>query len=84
MTARFDDCFSHIEENEESAAECIHCLKKHGEQVMYDPVQKRLILGREIYDDSYAKAMQTLTDLLRITSLEDYQAMDRKYNLTMY
>lgn len=84
MTARFDSCFSHLEEDEESAAECIHCLKKYGEQVFFDDTQGRLVMGREMYDDSYSSAMKALTELLKIRTRSDYEAMDKKYNLTMY
>lgn len=84
MTARFDECFSHLKEDEESAAECIHCLKKYGEQIFFDDHQMRLALGRELYDSTYQEAMRTLTDLLDIKSREDYTLVDKKYNLTMY
>ena len=84
MKARFDQCFSHLEEDEESAAECIHCLKKYGEQIFFDQAQGGLVMGREMYDDSYSGAMKTLTDILKIKTRADYESMDRKYNLTMY
>ncbi|CAC12086.1 hypothetical protein [Thermoplasma acidophilum] len=79
----FEECFNHIEDEEE-AAECIHCLKKHGEQVMFDDDLGRLVLGREIYDDRYVEKMKELTKLLSIKNRKDYEFMDRKYNLTMY
>jgi len=78
-----EECFKHMEDEEE-AAECIHCLKKHGEQVMYDDDLGRLVLGREIYDDRYVEKMKELTKLLNIRNRKDYEFMDRKYNLTMY
>ncbi len=84
MTGDFDHCFSHLESTEESAAHCIHCLKKHGEQVLYDDHEKRLKLGREVYDKHYSGEMKTLTGLLGINSRETYENMDKKYNLTMY
>ncbi len=84
MKRNFEKCFSHLEDNEESAAECIHCLKKHGEQVLFDEAEKRLKMGREAYDRKYAGEMKTLTQILGISSREKYEEMDRKYNLTMY
>ena len=84
MTDRLAQCFSHLENNEESAAECIHCLKKLGEQVMFSRTEKRLVLGRESYDPAYSDKMKNLTKLLGISSLEDYERVDRNYNLTMY
>lgn len=84
MKRDFDHCFSHLENTEESAAHCIHCLKKHGEQVLYDEQEKRLKLGREVYDKHYSGEMKTITGLLSINSRESYEEMDKKYNLTMY
>ncbi len=84
MKRDFDHCFSHLESTEESAAECIHCLKKHGEQVLFDDNEKRLKMGREIYDKKYSGEMKTLTQILGISTREKYEEMDRKYNLTMY
>ncbi|MEM0158060.1 MAG: hypothetical protein QXV22_03215 [Thermoplasmataceae archaeon] len=85
MTAQnFRDCFHHLEDSEESAAECIHCLRKFGEQVFYDPAMARLRLGREMYDSSVIEMMERITNALGIRNREDYEKMDRKYNLTMY
>ena len=84
MTDSFDHCFSHLKKDEESAAECIHCLRKHGEQVLFDREEHRLKLGREKYDARYAGEMKAISETLGIKSLEDYERMDRKYNLTMY
>lgn len=84
MKREFDECFKHLESTEESAAECIHCLKKNGEQVLFNDKEKRLMMGREIYDRQYAGEMKTLSQVLRIDSREAYEEMDRKYNLTMY
>lgn len=84
MKRDFEHCFSHLEGTEESAAECIHCLKKHGEQVLFDDSEKRLKLGREAFDVSYQDEMKKLTELLGIKSRDNYEVMDRKYNLTMY
>ncbi|KAA8923192.1 hypothetical protein [Thermoplasma sp.] len=79
----FEECFMHMEDEEE-AAECIHCLKKHGEQVMFDDDLGRLVMGREIYDNRYVDKMEELTKLLNIRNRRDYEFMDKKYNLTMY
>lgn len=84
MKRNFDECFEHLEDTEESAAECIHCLKKHGEQVMFDGELKRLKLGRELFDPQYSKHMERITELLNIKSIEDYELADKKFNLTMY
>ena len=84
MKRNFEHCFSHLEDNEESAAECIHCLKKHGEKILFDDVEKRLKMGREAYDRKYAGEMKTLTQILGVSTREKYEEMDRKYNLTMY
>lgn len=84
MKRNFDQCFNHLKEDEESAAECVHCLKKHGEQVLFDDQEKRLKLGREVYDDSYVEKMKQVSELLGINSRETYEKADRKYNLTMY
>ncbi|HLH86061.1 MAG TPA: hypothetical protein VKU79_04275 [Thermoplasmataceae archaeon] len=80
----FMECFKHLEDNEESAAECIHCLKKHGEQIFYDDYVSRLRMGREIYDSTVIDQMIRITNLLGIKSRQDYEEMDKKYNLTMY
>lgn len=79
----FRKCLEHVG-GEEEAAEAVHCLKKYGEIVMFSPEQHRLVLGREIYDNSVSKAMENLSRALGITDLESYHEADRKYNLTMY
>lgn len=84
MSRNFEECFSELESTEESAAEVIHCLKKHGEQVLFDHEEKRLKLGREMFDRKHADSMKAISEILKIESLEDYERMDRKYNLTMY
>lgn len=84
MKDTFEICYSDLENDEEGAAECIHCMKKYGEQIFFDPDNKRLKLGREEYDTKYSGIMETLSALLGIDSLEKYEEMDRKYNLTMY
>lgn len=84
MKRDFEHCFSHLEGTEDSAAECIHCLKKHGEQVLFDDSEKRLKLGREAFDNKYVDRMQDITELLKIKSRDDYEVVDRKFNLTMY
>lgn len=84
MTRNFEECFSELENTEESAAEVIHCLKKHGEQILFDHVENRLKLGREVFDKIHVDSMKRLTELLKISSLEDYEETDKKYNLTMY
>ncbi len=84
MKRDFDHCFSHLGDTEESAGHCIHCLKKNGEQVLYDEHEKRLKLGREVYDTQYSQKMKKITELLGINSRESYEEMDKKYNLTMY
>lgn len=80
----FETCYTSMEENEEGAAECIHCMKKYGEQIYFDRELKRLKLGREAYDPQYGEVMEKISRLLGIESLESYEEMDRKYNLTMY
>lgn len=84
MNDTFEVCYSDLESTEESAAECIHCMKKYGEQIFFDPELKRLKLGRELYDRKYSGIMETLSSIMGIDSLEKYREMDRKYNLTMY
>ncbi len=80
----FEVCYAKLEKTEESAAECIHCMKKYGEQIYFDSDRNRLTLGRESYDEKYSEVMETLSGLLGIDSREKYEEMDRKYNLTMY
>ena len=75
-------CFDHAKD-EESAAECIHCLRRYGEQVMFDESKGRLKLGREIYEDHTAE-MTRISELLGIKTRSDYESVDKKYNLTMY
>lgn len=82
MTTRFMECFEHIKD-EESAAECVHCLKKYGEQVMFDDKLGRLKLGRELYED-HSKEMTKLSEALNIKTRTDYENADKKFNLTMY
>jgi hypothetical protein len=83
MTTRFMECFKHLSEDEESAAECIHCLRKYGEQVMFDDKLGRLKLGRELYED-HSKEMTKLTEILKIKTRAEYEEADKKFNLTMY
>jgi len=78
----FVKCFEHARD-EESAAECVHCLRKYGEQVMFDDSRGRLILGRELYEDHTAE-MTKISELLGIKTRSDYENADKKYNLTMY
>lgn len=84
MKDTFEVCYADLENTEESAAECIHCMKKYGEQIFFDAGLKRLKLGREGYDKKYSGIMETLSGLLGIDSPEKYEEMDKKYNLTMY
>lgn len=84
MKDTFERCYNEMEKDEEGAAECIHCMKKYGEQIFFDPSQKRLALGREKFDTQYSGMMETLSELLGIDSREKYEEMDVKYNLTMY
>jgi hypothetical protein len=80
----FRECFDHLGNDEESAAECIHCLKKHGEQVFYSKEKKRLVLGREGYDPTVSEYMEKISTLLEIRTRKDYEKADDTYNLTMY
>lgn len=84
MKDSFEACYKDLENNEEAAAECIHCMKKYGEQIYFDRESGRLKLGRELYDTKYSEIMEKLSGLLGIDSLENYEKMDKKYNLTMY
>lgn len=84
MKRDIEHCFSHLGENEESAAHCIHCLKKNGEQVLFDDSENRLKLGRELFDSKYVEELKKLTQILGINSRDTYEAADRKFNLTMY
>lgn len=85
MKRDLEHCFSHLEgSNEDAAAECIHCLKKNGEQVLYDDREKRLKLGREMFDDKYSGEMKKITEIFGISNRDEYEAADRKFNLTMY
>lgn len=84
MKRDFDECFKHLKDDEESAAECVHCLKKNGEQVIFDDHEKRLKLGREAYDDTYTEQITRVSKILGINSRESYEEADRKFNLTMY
>lgn len=77
------ECFEEAE-NEETAAECIHCLRKHGEWVFFDKSKKRIALGREKYDSSNAKEMERISKLLKIKDEKSYHEADEKFNLTMY
>ncbi len=77
------DCFKDVDD-ELGAAECIHCLQKFGETVLYDDGKKRLILWREVYDQTPEKYMEKLTKILKIDSREKYEEIDRRFNLTMY
>ncbi|AKA48809.1 hypothetical protein IX51_06475 [uncultured archaeon] len=84
MKDTFEKCYEDLESTEESAAECIHCMKKYGEQIFFDREAGRLKLGREVYDRKYSGIMETLSNVMGIDSLETYEKMDKKYNLTMY
>lgn len=80
----YEECFHELKDEPESAAECIHCLKKHGENVIFSPERKRLFLERELYDESHSGDMKRISEVLDITTLERYREIDRKFNLTMY
>lgn len=79
----FIDCFKGVD-NEEEAAECVHCLKKHGEIVMFSAEKSRLELGRELYDQKVSSSMDHISRLLNIHDLASYRQADEKFNLTMY
>ncbi|AAT43995.1 hypothetical protein [Picrophilus oshimae] len=79
-----EECFNELKDDEISAAECIHCLLKHGEVVIYDDELKRLKLGREVYDKSYVDQMKRISEILGINSFRSYTEKDKEYNLTMY
>lgn len=79
----FTECFEEAKD-EESAAECVHCLRKNGEWVFYDPSKKRLVLGREKYDPSPGEEMSRISKLLEISSQKSFEDADEKFNLTMY
>ncbi len=78
-----DECFEEAKD-EETAAECVHCLRKHGEWVYFDTSRKRLALGREKFDSSPAEEMARISKLLKIKDQKSYQEVDEKFNLTMY
>lgn len=77
------ECFEEAED-EETAAECVHCLRKHGEWVYFDAKKKRLVLGREKFDSSSAEDMKRISKLLKISNEQSYKDADEKFNLTMY
>ncbi len=77
------DCFKDMHD-ELSAAECIHCLQKFGETILYDDDKKRLVMWREIYDKEPEEYMKKLTEIFKIDSREKYEEIDKEYNLTMY
>lgn len=80
----YSECFEDLKDEPESAAECIHCLKKHGENIIFSRVKKRLVLERETYDPKHADDMKKISKILGISTLERYIEMDKKFNLTMY
>ncbi len=80
----YEECFLELKDDPESAAECIHCLKKHGENIIFSAERKRLFLERELFDETHSDNMKKLSEILGITTLERYREMDRKFNLTMY
>ncbi len=80
----YKECFDTVRDDEDQAAECIHCLRKYGEIIFFSSEKKRLALGRELYDQSDASEMAKLSSILGIGDRKSYEEMDRKYNLTMY
>lgn len=80
----YEKCFEELEEEPESAAECIHCLKKHGENIIFSLERKRLFLERELFDESHTGDMKKISKLLDIKTVERYREADKKFNLTMY
>ncbi|MGC8515022.1 MAG: hypothetical protein ACP5OC_02670 [Thermoplasmata archaeon] len=80
----YKDCFAEMKDDEDEVAECIHCLRKHGQIVYFRDDLKRLALGREEYDQSDADEMAKMSSILGISDRKSYEEMDRKFNLTMY
>lgn len=80
----FEECFSELKDDQESAAECIHCLRKYGENILFSRERKRIILARELWDERPSAHMKKISEILGIDSIEKYQEMDSKFNLTMY
>jgi hypothetical protein len=80
----YKECFIHADKDEDEAAECVHCLRKHGEWVYFDETLSRLALGRELYDRSDADHMERISRLLNIRDRKTYEEADEKFNLTMY
>ncbi|MEM0133249.1 hypothetical protein [Acidiplasma sp.] len=80
----YTECFEELKDDPLSAAECIHCLQKHGEVVIFSDEKKRLILWREEFDNYPVPFMEKISQLLEIHTRDDYEKMDKKFNLTMY
>lgn len=80
----YKECFAAVRDDEDQAGECIHCLRKNGEVIFFSDEKKRLVLGRELYDQSDADQMAKLSSILGIGDRKSYEKMDRKFNLTMY
>jgi hypothetical protein len=80
----YKDCFSEMKDDEDEVAECIHCLRKHGETVYFRDDLRRLALGREEFDQSDVAQMSKMSSILGISDRKTYEEMDKKFNLTMY
>ncbi|MGC8496758.1 MAG: hypothetical protein ACP5NL_01980 [Thermoplasmata archaeon] len=79
-------CFKEFEEHksEESAVECLRCLKEHYEELFFDDTEKRLKLASEEWDKEVTKYMVEISDMLNIKSREQFIEVKEKYNLTIY
>lgn len=79
-------CFQEFEEHksEESAVECLRCLKEHYEELFFDDSEKRLKLASEYWDIEAAKYMTEITEILNVRSREQFIELKEKYNLTIY
>ena len=80
----YEECFKDLRGDQESAAECIHCLRKYGENIIFSRERKRIMLARELWDENPTENMKRISEILGIDSIEKYQEMDSKFNLTMY
>ncbi|MGC8663548.1 MAG: hypothetical protein ACP5SF_03265 [Thermoplasmata archaeon] len=72
------------EKDEETAAEVLRCFKEWAEDIYFNEDDGRLMLAREVWDNSITKIMKEISEKLNIKTRDDFIKLKEKYNLTMY
>jgi hypothetical protein len=64
--------------------EILRELKREGEEIVFSPERKRMMLLSEEWDNSRTKMMEEISQKYGIDSRQKFQEFKEKYNITDY